>query len=237
MKTAKFIIATLALTLTLGAATAQTKVVPRYGEAVEKETGKLRSKIWVSDKGFRMETPRDDGGVNVIIFRTDSMTAYRLDPAKKTYFSFKVDVENLGLGGGELSGIEEFETVQSNVDRRLVGRETVEGVECEHYVIRRTDALKGGTTAIADREEWINPVDRIWRQQQDDIRPGSYLVHRKIVKGPQPAHLFEVPRDYTGSAMPAGGFMEALSGKSGGDPTESIGNNLDALRKMMGGGK
>jgi hypothetical protein len=67
---------------------------------------------------------------------------------------------------------------------------------------------------------WTNAADKIWRQQQDDIRPGSYLIHRKIVTGPQPAHLFEVPRDYMGSAMPAGGFMEALSGKSDGKPRQ-----------------
>jgi hypothetical protein len=89
-------------------ATAQAQVSPRYGEVYEKETGNLRSKEWISAEGnFRIESPRDDGGVNVTIFRFDTKTAYRLDMAKKTYISFSLEQ---GTDAGKLTGYRSLET-------------------------------------------------------------------------------------------------------------------------------
>jgi hypothetical protein len=37
---------------------------------------------------------------------------------------------------------------------------------------------------------------------------------RNIKTGEQPAHLFEIPKDFKGSYLPAGGMLEMFTGKS-----------------------
>ena len=55
----------ITLCLVVLALTAKAQVVPHYGESVEKETGKLRGKAWISSGGsFRQETPGADGKIN-----------------------------------------------------------------------------------------------------------------------------------------------------------------------------
>jgi hypothetical protein len=185
--------------------TAVAQVPAHYAEEYEKETGKLRGKVWfAADGSFRQETSGENGRTSVIIVRRDSMAAYHLNTANKTYM--KLDIASItdGLGGGKLTGIEDMETAKSNIKSTFRGKETVEGVECEHYFHQRTDALKGGGSSSADYDEWVYPADKIWRQRSDDIRPGRYLVQRNIRVGAQPTSMFEIPRDYKGSGLPAG---------------------------------
>ena len=182
--------------LLLAAVVVKAQVPAHYAEEYEKETGKLRGKVWFADDGsFRQETPGENGKTSVIIVRRDSMAAYHLNTANKTYM--KLDIASItdGLGGGKLTGIEDMETAKTNIKSTFRGKETVEGVECDHYFHQRTDALKGGGTASADYDEWV-PADKIWRQRSDELRPGRYLVQRNIRIGAQPASMFEIPRDY-----------------------------------------
>jgi hypothetical protein len=94
-----------------------------------------------------------------------------------------------------------------------VKKEVIEGVECDHYFVERTGQRKDGGKEYNNYDEWIAP-DKIWRQRSDETRPGKYLVHRNIRTGQVPAHLLEIPKDYKGTAMPAGGLMEMFTGKS-----------------------
>jgi hypothetical protein len=196
--------------LLVAAVAAKSQIIPHYGETCEKETGKLRGKTWMSPLGFRQESTADNGKTNVIIYRVDSAKVYRLDMEKKTWMAFSLSQ----LMDGTFSGIEAFERENHSVQRTLINQETVEGKACNHYRVATATALKGGTTDRADWEEWIYEPDRMWIQRSDDIRPGRYLVHRNIVMGAQPAHLFEIPKDFKGSSLPAGGMMEMLTGKS-----------------------
>ncbi len=225
----------LAVCLASVAATAQAQVPAHYGEIYEKETGKPRGKEWFSSDGNgRMEYPNDNGTTSIAIVRRDSMAAYILNPANKTYMRLDLAAITDGLGGGKLSGIKSFETESSNVERTFRGKEVVEGVECDHNFVQRTDALKGGGSQSANWDEWINPADKIWRQRSDDIRPGSYLVKRNIRVGAQPASLFEVPRDYKGSGLPGGGLLEMLGGGSQdkGNATDDLGKKVEAFQDM-----
>jgi hypothetical protein len=196
------------------AISAQAQVPTHYGETYEKETGKLRGKAWISPQtGFRQETPGKDGHASVIIFRRDSMMAYVLNPAKKTYISIPFSQIT---DAGKLSGIEGFEEQSHNSKRTLVNKEVIEGVECDHYFVERTGQRKDGGTEYNNYDEWIAP-DKIWRQRSDETRPGRYLVHRNIRIGQVAAHLLEIPKDFKGTTMPGGGMLEMLTGKSQGE--------------------
>ena len=201
-------------------ATLQAQVPPHYAEEYEKETGKLRGKVWfAADGSFRQETPKEDGTMSVTIVRRDSMAAYHLNTANKTYMKLDIAAITDGLGAGKLTGIEKMETANTDIKSTFQGKEIIEGVECDHYFHQRTDALRGGGSASADYHEWI-PADKIWRQRSDDIRPGRYLVQRNISIGAQPANMFEIPRDYKGSGLPAGGLIEMMTGKTGAEAQE-----------------
>jgi hypothetical protein len=210
--------------LLVAAVAAKSQIIPHYGETYEKETGKLRGKAWMSAVGFRQESTNDKGKTSVTIYRVDSAKVYHLDMEKKTWMAFPLSQ----LMDGTLSGIEAFERESHSVQRTLINQETVEGKACNHYRVVTATALKGGTTDRADWEEWIYEPDKMWIQRSDDIRAGRYLVHRNIVMGAQPAHLFEIPKDFKGSSFPAGGMMEMLQQSSGKSQAEIKDANKDA---------
>ena len=202
----------LCITFVLFAAavSAKAQVVPHYGETYEKETGKLRGKAWVSALGFRQETPDENGKTSILIYRIDSAKVYIVDMEKKTWLSFSLSQ----ITDGTLSGIRALERENHNVKRTLINQETVEGKNCNHYRVETATLLKGGTTDYADWEEWIYEPDKMWIQRSDDLRAGYYLVHRNIRMGAQPAHLFDIPRDFKGSELPMGGMLEMFTGKA-----------------------
>ena len=211
----------------------QTQVIPYYGETYEKETGKLRSKAWISAQGhFRMETTGETGKTNVTIFRADSTKAYLLDMEKKTWMAISLSQ----ITGGTLSGIAALEVESRSVTREFRGQEDIEGLTCSHYYVKGASALKGGTTDYNDYDEWIYEPDQIWRQRTDEIRPGLYLVHRNIKTGAPPAHLFEIPKDFRGSELPLGGMLEMFTGKSKQEnqqSAEDVGKSFEEVFKKI----
>jgi hypothetical protein len=227
----------LAVSLASVVATAQAQVPAHYGEIYEKETGKPRGKEWFSSDGSaRMEYPSENGTTSIAIVRRDSMAAYILRPANKTYIRLDIGAIIDGLGAGKLLGIEAFETESSDVERVFRGTEVIDGVECNHYFVQRVDVLKGGSTSSANWDEWINPADNIWRQHSDDIRPGSYLVKRNIRIGAQPSNLFAIPRDYQAINIPVGGMLEMFMGggtdKDESDQMKNLQNQLEKLNQI-----
>jgi hypothetical protein len=200
----------ITLCLVALALTAKAQIIPHYGETCEKGSGKLRGKAWISAVGFRQETPNENGKTNIIIYRVDSAKVFILNTDKKTWMAFSLSQ----LTSGKLSGVAAFERESHNVKRTFINEEEAEGKMCNHYRVETATALKGGTTDRADWEEWIYEPDRIWRQRTDDVKAGGYLVHRNIKTGEQPAHLFEIPKDFKGSYLPAGGMLEMFTGKA-----------------------
>ncbi len=208
----------LVVCLAIGAATARAQVPSYYGEEYEKDTGKQVGKTWHSAAGYaRQESPGANGKTNVMIIRRDSMKVYRLDTAKKTYITLDLST----IEDRSFIGIEALESQSHSVRRTSRGTEEVEGVDCTHYFVQRVDALKDGSTSSSDYEEWIAP-DRIWRQRSDETRPGYYLVNRNVRVGEHPASLFEIPRDYTGMAMP-GNLLELFGGNPQGGQPQKMG--------------
>ena len=185
-------------------------MLPCYSEVQEEHSNKIRSKQWVSTDKFRLETPNDDGTMSVIIYRADSAKFYNLDMERKTWISFLLSQ----ITEGTLSGIGALVVENHNVKKTFIKQEDVEGYMCNHYRFETTTPHAGGTTSYADWEEWIYEPYKTWIRHSDDLTDGQYVVRRNIVMGAQPEHLFEIPKDFKGMALPGGGMLEMITGKA-----------------------
>jgi hypothetical protein len=245
MKTAKFLIATLALTLILGATTAQAQAqfVAMYSEVFKEDTGALEYKEWSAANGH-IRQEHADGGVTIV--RLDSMTIYRLDPAKKTASAISLsqfgDPNRLAGRVVQTGHSEKRETVETGVD--------VGGYSCDHIVVTiQTSNADGSTGGGTEQMWWHEPLKTWIRYGSGQFTHGQTSIRRNIVPGPQPSHLFEIPRDYAISRMPSGGLMEMMTGKqqtgeqkqqtmTGDDLLDIItGGQGDAALKLIQGGQ
>lgn len=159
---------------------AQTVSAPMYWETFDERTGRLINKVWTDANGNQrienVATP-DEFTINRIDVRTRAITMNRCNSRTKTYTSITInpDVEGAGM----------VET--------LIGQEMVEGRMCNHYRITWT-----GKSEV--REEWRDPaLHNLPIRSRDGNNPPT--VTRNIRQGAQPAHLFEIPRDYTGQSV------------------------------------
>jgi hypothetical protein len=209
MKRILFIVAIL-----LAAITAQAQVVPHYAETYEDETGKLAFKLWASSRSnFRQEQLGDDGKTMIVIFRADSAKFYLLSAEKKTYMSFS----RSQAGAGKLWGIEAMETASRSYEKKFLGRETIEGYDCAHNRITQTSTNKAGVKEGVTTEEWFYEPYKLAIRSTNLARGKGYWIMRNIAVGEPPAHLFEIPTDYKGMPVPAGGLLEMMTGKTEGD--------------------
>jgi hypothetical protein len=198
----------------LMAVTAQAQVVPHYAETYEEETGKLAFKLWASSRrNFRQEMPHDDGTTMTVIFRVDSAKFYLLSAEKKTYMSFS----RSQAGAGKLWGIEAMETASRSYEKKFLGRETIEGYDCAHNRITQTSTSKTGVKEGVITEEWFYEPYKLAIRNTDIARGHGYWIKRNIRVGEPAASLFEIPRDYQGMAVPAGGLLEMMTGKTESD--------------------
>jgi hypothetical protein len=194
--------------LFFAAVTAKAQSVPYYGEVYEdRPNGKLKSKMWVSAAdNFRQEVT-DKSGTFVNIFRRDSMTVYRLDMAKKTYMAIPFSQVS---DPNSLFGMKMQES--ANTTSKFIGEEVVEGKTCDHWRYTTVTKLANGQSQTTIYDQWIYKPLNTWIRQTTGAYGDSPEVLRNIVQGAQPAHLFEIPKDFKGSSLPAGGIMEMLTG-------------------------
>lgn len=210
------------------AAWGQNTLVPGYSEVYEENSGKLRSKEWQSTRNVRMEMPGEDGKTTTVIFRADSLKFYILDTEKKTWLS----IDPAQITGGAIYGIAALEHEGNSVKRTFINEENVGGYSCRHYRVESALAHKGGTTSYSDWDEWVYEPYKLVIRRSDDIRPGQYTIRQNIAMGPQPESLFEIPKDYKGSAMPLGGMMEMITGQSKEQNQQGIENIMDGFKKL-----
>ena len=214
------------------AAQGQNTLVPGYSEVWEENGGKLRSKEWQSTNNVRLEMPGENGKTTTVIFRADSLKFYILNTENKTWMS----IDPAQITGGTFYGIVALEHEGNSVKRTFIKEENVGGYSCRHYRVESALAHKGGTTSYSDWDEWVYEPYKLVIRRSDDIRPGQYTIRQNIVMGPQPESLFEIPKDYKGSAMPLGGMMEMITGKSKEQTQQDIdeyGNKSQEVGKML----
>ena len=211
------------------AAQGQNTLVPGYSEVWEENGGKLRSKEWQSTNNVRLEMPGENGKTTTVIFRADSLKFYILNTENKTWMS----IDPAQITGGTFYGIVALEHEGNSVKRTFIKEENVGGYSCRHYRVESALAHKGGTTSYSDWDEWVYEPYKMVIRRSDDIRPGQYTIRQNIVMGPQPESLFEIPKDYKGSAMPIGGMMEMFTGQSKEQNQQKIDETGDKLQDLM----
>jgi hypothetical protein len=179
----------VAATMFSGSAFAQRgglPLVPKYSEGYNKRTGKLVEKTWNNEKHIRSELYDENNKTQIMILRSDSAKAYMVDPEKKTIMEFPTkQILSLAKTLGE--------TDRNNKDE-FIGKETIEGYECEHYITTITTISNGQTTITRRDSWWYQPYKMEIMSKQEAL---DAIVHRNIKLGAQPADLFELPKDYS----------------------------------------
>jgi hypothetical protein len=215
----------------LAAVTAEAQFTPMYSEVYNEKTDKLESKTWQSaDGNTRQEYPNG----NVTIIRLDSMTMYSLNPAKKTGSSIPISTitdPNKMMGRVvQTSHNEKREVVEKNVD--------VEGYLCDHITVTIVNTAPDGSQSGGVEHMWWHEPLKTWiRYGSGQFLHGETSIRRNIVPGPQPAHLFEIPKDYKLTTIPSGGLMEMMTGRKQTDEQKKQTLSEDDKLDIMTGGK
>jgi outer membrane lipoprotein-sorting protein len=147
------------------------------------QKGTYNGKIFAAKDKVRLETM--DG---IMIGRTDTRKILMIMPNQKSYMEVPFDTSHILSAGGTLS---------NEVERHLLGSETINGKETEKYhVVFEMLGNKNGVFQWVDKAT-MEPVKT---QSQD----GSWTIeYSNLVKGPQPNSLFEAPEGYQKLEAPA----------------------------------
>jgi hypothetical protein len=201
-----------------------------YSEEYWEASGKFIGKTWRAKGKLRSESIDEfDGKVNTMIFRQDSAKGYVLDMEKKTWKAVPFSM----LAGGIKSATNNVTGLDivtaGKTERKFIKTEVVEGYECELYEIKTTSTTKdGGQHVDYWVNEWFYKPYNMWiRLKELPYEPAK--VRRNIKTSPQPDNLFEIPKDFKGMTLPAGGLMEILTGKSKSENQKAVD---DAQKRM-----
>lgn len=210
---------------------------PFYGEWCVKSSGKLEEKIWDNGKVQRTESFDKDGKSDLItLIFPDSLCL--LNPDNKTYMVFVGDEMKKRMKDSFLGM--ETETLSSSTQKKFIKQETISGFLCSHYKITRQDQTRvkdSGTVVEGSGAEdvWTTPEIRHDIQHYGvDI---TMRILKNIVVGPQPAHLFVVPKGY--KRMSGAALMDRMQQMMG-DPKKkqkSIREGQEAMDKLLKGEK
>ncbi len=203
------------------------------GEWYIKSSDKLHSKVWHTPGYSRLDSYIDDNSEGtVMILDHKAMKATVIDHTQKTCIVLD-DLEQFSTN--RLLGYD-IEVADSH-SREFHGIEEVEGKECMHYEVTTSTVYKGGSRDEYSRHYWVyEPLKSSFYNgniQEDDPLYGM-LVMRNISVGPQPASLFQIPTEgYQVMALPSGGMLELMTGKSREQNTQDIDNALESFGTMM----
>jgi hypothetical protein len=192
-----------------------------------KYSNKLIANVWFSGVNARSDYfDPDSGGKTTFIIHGAEMKAYAIFEERKQIMV--LNIEQLKKTN-DFVGLDIMANEQK--DKKLIGVEDVEGRECYHYEYRHTTLTVTGVEEVTVNHQWFYPPLNCPIQQSN----GGYdepTVLRNIQEGPQPAHLFEVPKEgYTVIALPAGGLMELITGKSRDANQKSADSIRDAFQE------
>jgi hypothetical protein len=153
-------------------------------------TGTMTGKIYVSKDRSRMEMQQ-----GVVISRMDKKVAWILMPGQKKYMEQAIDPRSA-------AGTEE--KMPGEIERSLVGKETIDGRLTDKYRIVYDASGKKETVF-----QWMDPAINIpvKTAAQDNSWSTEY---KNISIGSQPESLFEVPAGYEKFSMMAPGDLENM---------------------------
>ena len=140
------------------------------------KAGVFTGKIFVAKEKTRMETPQA-----TTITRIDKNVVWILMPAQRMYMEQPLKPENVVATTDKMPG---------EIERKLVGKETVGGKRTDKYRIVYTTADKKETVL-----QWIAADSGL--PIKSAAVDGSWTIEYKNLKtGKQPDSLFEIPTGY-----------------------------------------
>lgn len=138
--------------------------------------GKFTGKIFAAKDKVRVEVPE-----SITITRMDKNVMWMLMPSEKMYMEHPFDPRNVTATSEKVSG---------EIERKLIGQETVDGKMTTKY--RVTYEAEGVKETIF---QWIDNASRI--PVKTAAVDGSWMMEYKNLKiGAQPDSLFEIPAEY-----------------------------------------
>lgn len=172
--------------------------IVRTGAGMPPSTGKAYIK---ADK-IRMETTMQ-GNTQVTITDPAAKKVYMVMPDQKMYMEMALDPSRMGP--------EAMKDGSSDLGQwKTVGKETVDGWECEKRVFEFKDKSKGEMTA------WF--ADKLGHPVKSVVKEGSMnmtMEYKNIKTGNVDPQLFTVPTGYQKMTMPNMGGQGMPPGKGG----------------------
>jgi hypothetical protein len=152
-----------------------------------RDQGKTSGKMYAKQDKFRMDFkyPDDVSAIN----RLDKKILWNVMHREKMYIEMPLDQKNKPRVEEKFEG---------EIERKLVGKETIDGHPAEKYLITyiandtKQQVYQWWATDIRFPVK-TSAVDGSWEQEYKNIKIGS-----------QPDSLFEVPAGYTKFQMPGG---------------------------------
>jgi len=178
----------LCLLLSLVVGCAPTKPKDFSADVILKAKGiSQKSKFYFSNNKWRIDS-NVMGQKSAVIFRQDKNLTWFLMPAQKMYMEQKLTKQqSLGVTN----------KVPGETKREKLGQETVNGVACTKYKITYKNNADQKENSIS---QWISQDNIVIRSQAEDK---SWVMDYKNIKyAPQPAQLFELPKDYGKFKLP-----------------------------------
>ncbi len=161
----------------------------------------MQGKIYVAKDKTRMET-----AASITISRMDKQVIWVLMPQQRTYMEMPMDQANTMVAGSE--------KIPNEVERKLLGKETVNGVSADKYRIVYTSK---DTRMVM--YSWLDPSGFPVKSAAED---GSWsMEYRNLVKGKPSADKFDLPAGYTKMSLPSLGNLFDLEKLKGLDLEEN----------------
>jgi outer membrane lipoprotein-sorting protein len=157
---------------------------------------KTTSKIYFKSDRFRMdmESPQK----MTTITRMDKRVVWNIMPAERMYMEIPFNPQSRPMVEGKMEG---------EMERKLVGSETVAGHPTKKYLItykkaNRKDQVYQWVATDINFPVRTSAVDGSWMQEYRNIKMGS-----------QPNGLFELPGGYRKFSMPGGMNQNMMRGR------------------------
>lgn len=142
----------------------------------------FNSKIYVSNDKVRMEAVG-----TTTISRMDKKVVWVIMPQQNMYMEQMMNPDKIPSATEKMPG---------EIERKLLGTDTVDGKAVEKYRVRYTS--NGMEASVL---QWIDPKTKIPLKTASE--DGRWVTeYKNLVVGPQPEGLFNVPAGYKKFAMP-----------------------------------
>ncbi len=167
----------------------------------------MTGKVW--RQGNKMRQEMDMGTMrHIIIVRPDKKATWMLDPKSKTYMEMPYNPKM-----SDPSMLKNEAELKKIAVKKKLGTEKVGGFVCDKFQLTFKDKARGTATV------WVSKQLE-WPLKTESKRPqGAVVTETKNIKvARQASSLFEIPKGYKKTTMPAHRGMGGMPGRPSGPP-------------------